>query len=146
MTIKEIIKEVSQRNSFKEVKIDEFAPDGGWADIVAKNFDKTKTTQLRKVFTMIKHMEQRVKGLSVDTPFNEPELFMLIPHLAYAKARGVFKSDEFYELIKVIIGNAQRDKKIKTVGDFTRFSDFMMAVIAYHKYHTTTKEGQRNER
>ncbi|PIS38398.1 MAG: type III-A CRISPR-associated protein Csm2, partial [Nitrospirae bacterium CG08_land_8_20_14_0_20_52_24] len=107
-------------------------PPEKWADTIAKDQDM-KTTQLRKVFTSIKQIELRVKGEDDEKDFNDSSLFMLVPHLAYAKARGFIKAD-FYELIKTIIGNGQNGK-IKKVKDFRRFSEFMTAIVAYHKFH-----------
>jgi len=130
--MKNIIGEISKKTSFDEVAIIEFAPSGKWAEQIAGNLgNKMKSTQLRKVFTSIKQMELKAKGKKEVEPFNDPKLFMLLPHLAYAKARG-FINDEFYNLMKVIIGDGESGK-IKQVKDFRRFVDFMTAIVAYHK-------------
>ena len=118
--------------SFSELKVEEFAPPGKWADTIARKQDM-KTTQLRKVFTTIKQIDLKVKGEKDDKDFSDPSLYMLVPHLAYAKARK-FISDDFYELIKTIIGDG-REGKIKKVKDFRRFAEFMTAIVAYHKFH-----------
>ena len=130
--------------TFKDVLITEFAPPGKWADNMAKKLDKDmKTTQLRKVFTTIKALEIKVKGKKPDDKFNEPELYMLIPHLAYAKGRK-FIPGHFYDMMKAIIGDGTTGK-IKTVGDFRRFVDFMTAIIAYHKEVSTRKGGSSHD-
>jgi len=130
--MQQIISAIKAKGSFGDVAVIEFAPPEKWADTIAKDQDM-KTTQLRKVFTSIKQIELRVKGEDDEKDFNDSSLFMLVPHLAYAKARGFIKAD-FYELIKTIIGNGQNGK-IKKVKDFRRFSEFMTAIVAYHKFH-----------
>ena len=134
MTMDEIIKEIGER-AFGDVAVMEFAPEGKWADIIAdKHLGKDmKTTQLRKVFTTIKQMDLKVKGKNDDDEFNDPSIYMMMPHLAYAKARK-FINDDFYKLIKTIVGDGQKGK-IKKVKDFKRFSEFMTAIVAYHKFH-----------
>ncbi len=130
----EIIQSIRQKKTFKEVMVIEFAPADKWADTIAKSLgDKMKTTQLRKVFTTIKLIEQRVRREKKESPLNEPSLYMLMPHLAYAKARKLI-NDDFYTLIKEILGDGQTSK-IKTVEDFMRFSEFMTAIVAYHKQY-----------
>ncbi len=121
--------------SFSELKIEDFAPPGKLADSIAEKKDM-KATQLRKVFTTIKQIDLKLKGEKDDEKeFNDPALYMLLPQLAYAKARR-FISDDFYELIKTIIGDGQKGK-IKKVKDFRRFVEFMTAIVAYHKFHHT---------
>lgn len=131
----EIIQAIKAINSFKEVSIISFAPSDKWSDQIAKKLgDKMKTTQLRKFFTSIKLMEQKIKGKDKAMIFNDPSLYMLLPYLAYAKARNLI-SQEFYNLIKVIIGDG-KNGKIKTVEDFQRFVTFMTAIVAYHKQYS----------
>lgn len=131
--------------TFKDVLIAEFAPPKKWAEEIATKNKKMKTTQLRKVFTTIKALELKVKSRKTDEKFNEPELYMLIPHLAYAKGRKVIPPDSgFYEMMKAIIGDGT-NSKIKTVGDFKQFVNFMTAIVAYHKEVSTQKGGDGNE-
>ncbi len=141
--MKEIIEKINEEGSFSRIRVTEFAPPGKWAEKIAENLgDKMKTTQLRKVFTAIKQIDLRVKGKQDEEKFNDPSLFMLVPQLAYAKARGFIKPD-FYELLKNIIGDGQSGK-IRTVGDFKRFSEFMTAIVAYHKQYSKIG-GQTND-
>jgi CRISPR-associated protein Csm2 len=134
--MKQIIDAINKKGSFGDIEVTEYAPAGKWADVIAKDYlgKEMKTTQLRKVFTTIKQMDLKVKGKQDTDAFNDPALYMLIPNLAYAKARGFIKS-EFYELIKAIVGDAQ-SSKIKKVKDFKRFSEFMTAIVAYHKQYS----------
>lgn len=142
--MKDIIDTIKARNSFGDINVTEFAPPGKWADVIAKNHlgKEMKTTQLRKVFTAIKQMDLKVRGKSDEAPFDDNALFMLVPQLAYAKAREFINKD-FYELMKTIIGDGQSGK-IKKVKDFKRFSEFMTAIVAYHKFHHT-KGGGTND-
>ena len=130
----EIIQSIKAKSSFKEVSITSFAPSGQWSDQIAKKLgDKMKTTQLRKFFTSIKLMEQKTKGKDKTDCFNDSSLYMLLPYLAYAKARKLI-IPEFYNLVKEIIGDGQNGK-IKTVEDFQRFVEFMTAIVAYQKQY-----------
>lgn len=130
-TVKGITAEIKQKKSFKEVKVEDFAKADGWADIIAKELgSKMKTNQLRKVFNAIKLMDQKAKGKQEDESFSDPDLYMLMPQLAYAKARKLI-DDDFYTLVKTVIN----ENKIKSVGDFRRFTQFMTAIVAYHKQY-----------
>ncbi|MFH1581739.1 MAG: type III-A CRISPR-associated protein Csm2 [Pseudomonadota bacterium] len=134
-----------KNKTFKDVSIIEFAPPGKWAEKIANQNKKMNTTQLRKVFTTIKSLELKVKGKKMEDKFDEPELYMLIPLLAYAKGRKVIPPDSgFYEMMKAIIGDGITGK-IQTVGDFKQFVNFMTAIIAYHKEASTQRGGDRNE-
>lgn len=130
--LKEIIENIRKKKTFKDVTVDEFAKSDSWADSIAcKLGDKMKTTQLRKVFTAIKLMDQKTKGMLDSDKFSDPDLYMLLPQMAYAKARKLI-IPEFYDLIKTVIN----DDKIKDIGDFRRFVQFMTAIVAYHKQYS----------
>lgn len=132
MNMNEIIKAIQTKGSFGDIGVKEFAPPGKWADDIAKG-QEMKTTQLRKVFNSIKQMEVKVKGKNEEESFDDQTLYMMVPHMAYAKARGFIKP-EFYDLFKNIIGDGQSGM-IRKVKDFKRFSEFMTAIVAYHKFH-----------
>ncbi len=131
----QVIKQVYdalQNKTFSQIEVEEFAPDGKWAFEIAKFLGKDmKITQLRKVFNTLKQIEVDLKGEDKNALFNNSKLYMLVPQLAYAKARGLIESD-FYDLMRNIIGDQERTK-IKSVGDFLRFVEFMTAIVAYHK-------------
>jgi CRISPR type III-A-associated protein Csm2 len=127
----EIIKQIKGKKEFCKVEIQEFAKEDGWANDFARSLgEKMKTAQLRKIFTSIKLMEQGEKGKLDSELFQNQELYMVLPQLAYAKARKLI-IPEFYDLAKAIIN----DGMIKTVGDFRRFVQFMTAIVAYHKQY-----------
>jgi CRISPR-associated protein Csm2 len=130
--LKEIIRQIKDKKEFSKIDVKEFAKEDGWANDFAKSLgEKMKTTQLRKVFTSIKLMEQTVKGKADSDSFDNPDLYMLLPQMAYAKARKLI-IQEFYDLTKTIIN----DGMIKNVGDFRRFAQFMTAIVAYHKQYS----------
>lgn len=130
-TIREIF-DVLRNKTFCQIEVEDFAPDGKWAYNIAEFLGRDmKVTQLRKVFNTLKQMEVELKGKKKEDSFNNPKLYMLLPQLAYARARGLIESD-FYTLLKEIIGDKETTK-IKTVGDFLRFVEFMTAIVAYHK-------------
>lgn len=131
MDIQGITSEIKKKKSFHNVAIKEFAPAGKWADTVAKEMNM-KTAQLRKLFSSIKQLERKVQGKKESEQFEEAELYMLVPYLAYANARKLISKD-FFELIKTIIGDGGATGTIKTVGDFNQFVKFMTAVVAYQK-------------
>lgn len=134
--MQKVIEGIKGKKTFSEVTIKEFAPAGKWADTVAGGMKKMKTAQLRKLFTSIKQIERKVQGKEDAAPFEGAEIYMLVPHLAYAKARDLITGD-FFDLIKTIIGNGDKENgKIDTVGDFRRFVEFMTAVVAYQKQYS----------
>ncbi|OKY76864.1 MAG: type III-A CRISPR-associated protein Csm2 [Desulfobulbaceae bacterium DB1] len=134
----DIIDAIKRKTSFSEVTVKEFAPAGKWAETVAKGMEKMKTAQLRKLFTSIKQIERKVQGRENAEAFDSPELYMLLPHLAYAHARKLV-TPNFFDLMKTIIGDGGNNAKIKTVGDFRQFVQFMTAVVAYQKQFDTNK-------
>lgn len=130
--LKEIIEQIKGKKEFGKVDVRDFAREDGWANDFAKSLgEKMKTTQLRKIFTSIKLMEQGVKGKADSDSFENPELIMLLPQMAYAKARKLI-IQEFYDLTKTVIN----DGMIKSVKDFRRFAQFMTAIVAYHKQYS----------
>lgn len=96
-----------------------------------------KPNQLRKVFHELKRMEletrQKGKKDSSD-PFENQRIYLLIPQLAYAKARELIQED-FYTLMKLIIGDS-KTTKVKSIADYRRFVEFMTAIVAYHKKYS----------
>lgn len=94
-----------------------------------------KTSQLRKVFSEIKRIELLIKGERDEAIFENSDLLLLLPQMAYAKARDLIQPD-FYEIIKLIIGKGGNETKIKTVEDFRKFVELMTAIVAYHKQYS----------
>src|SRR5690606_34164913 len=94
-TIKEVVQKIRALRSMKDLNPEEYAVEGGWADIVAKEAD-IKATQLRRIFHYVKDL--KLKYQRDPDKFNRASISMLMPMFAYAKGRGHIKQD-FYELL-----------------------------------------------
>ncbi|OQX02499.1 MAG: type III-A CRISPR-associated protein Csm2 [Desulfobacteraceae bacterium IS3] len=122
------------KNNFSQVKVEDFAPDGKWACQIAEYLvkgKKTKINQLRKIFTELKKIQLSVKRKQTFSDDDKSKLYLLMPLLAFANARELIDNN-FYKLMKVIIGDAN-STKIRTKEDYERFVQFMTAIVAYHK-------------
>jgi len=130
--INSFIELIKNKDSFESLSIEEFAPEDKYAYKIAMRIkNRMKINQLRKIFNEVKKIDKRYKGKQNSEPLNDPSIYLLIPQLAYADARNLIDRD-FYKLIKSIIGN-DKTTKIKTVGDFRRFTQFLTAILAYSK-------------
>ncbi|NLW40891.1 MAG: type III-A CRISPR-associated protein Csm2 [Tissierellia bacterium] len=134
--INELINEIKKANSLKEVFIPEkYALPGGWAHEVVSSLGKSKdvamnSSQLRKIFTQLKNIEEKVARNTDDNLTSEQmnEILLLMPQIAYARGRNLI-SIGFYNLLKECI----TPEKIKDRKDYKSFVNFYTAVIAYTK-------------
>ena len=129
--INEIINKINKLEKLADMSVKDFADEGGYADIVAKNSKKLNTNQLRKFFGAVRLMEQK-DNLTWDAV--EPDFYILKPRLAVSVGRGNITRD-FYNLMmatmrKVDIGNDE-DK----LNGFKNFVNFFEAIVAYHKFY-----------
>ncbi len=131
--IQPVIDRIKQLNRLSELDVKEFALEGGLADQVVQAIGTAslKPTQLRKVFHTLKTMQQRVKQLNSDQPFNSAELLQLMPTLAYAVGRELIPKD-FYQLLREVF----KPDRLPTNADFLRAFEFVEAILAYHKYRS----------
>jgi CRISPR type III-A-associated protein Csm2 len=134
-----ILARIEQVQSFREITPEEYATIGGFAEqIVLKDMKREmKTTQLRKFFTKIKNLESKLKGQKKEEQLSNEfknEVYMILPELAYSKARGLIYQG-FYEIITTVIRSKDNKSKLNTVDDFRNFSKFMTAIVAYKKLH-----------
>jgi CRISPR type III-A-associated protein Csm2 len=139
-----ILAEIEKVQSFSEITAEKYATPGGFADQIAEHSMKKemKTTQLRKFFSKVKNLETKLKGKKKEELLSNEfmnDMYMILPELAYSKARGLIKKD-FYEIITTIIRSKEKQSnqyksKLKTVEDFRNFSKFMTAIVAYKKLH-----------
>lgn len=133
--MQKIYQAISDITEFSEYPRESFAPHDEAADKIAYYLGrKMKTNQLRKVFSEIKRIEILVQGKDNKDDFKNSDLLLLLPQIAYAKARDLIQPD-FYEIVKLIIGKGGGNTKIKKIGDFKRFVEFMTAIVAYHKQY-----------
>jgi CRISPR type III-A-associated protein Csm2 len=134
-----ILAEIEKVQSFSEITAEKYATPGGFADQIAEHSMKKemKTTQLRKFFTKIKNLESKLKGQKKEEQLSNEfknEVYMILPELAYSKARGLIYQG-FYEIITTVIRSKDNKSKLNTVDDFRNFSKFMTAIVAYKKLH-----------
>jgi CRISPR-associated protein Csm2 len=113
---------------------EDFAPADGWANRLAEELGgDLKTTQLRKLFNIIKAIDRTLKGEDEEGELRgdvREKLTMLIPELAYAAGRKVIPR-EFYGMMCDLLDG----EKLSTVGDFRRLVQFLTAFLAYHKLY-----------
>ena len=94
-----IIKNTKQ-TLFKDfISEDLYLPEGK-AYQIANELTKTKTNQIRKVFSMIKEAEYKAKNKDFES--GRDTLYMIVPLMAYSVSRELVDKDLF-ELIKVCI-------------------------------------------
>ena len=89
------------------------------------------TSQIRNAYCLVKNLDftlsTRSQQESIDPPLYR-RMVLLKPRLAYAAKREGGGLNQLSE----ILGNAIQNS-VKTVGDFSRFSQFFEAILAYHK-------------
>lgn len=122
--VKQVLEEVKKLNSLKDLDPSKFCEEEGYADSLAKNFDKLKPTQLRKFFHALKDIQ---RGLRAQR-FDRAKIIRLLPELAYASGRNLIPK-EFYDLMKICLS----EDKLKDIEDFEKLMDFLTAILAYHK-------------
>ncbi len=130
LTLKEIKGKLQNLERLRELRREDFAEEGGYADSLAEDFrDNLKPTQLFKVFHEIKRVQRRIRG-NPDEKFDRGEILGLLPILAYSTGRGLMPKD-FYDILKICLSK----EKLEINKDFLRLAEFMEAIIAYHKYY-----------
>ncbi len=132
-SVRDVIQRIASLKRLRELKVEEFAVEGGLADQVVQAMGTTslKPTQLRKVFHTLKTIQQRVKQKPASDSFDSTELLRLMPVLAYAVGRELIPRD-FYHLLREVF----KSEKLQTNEDFLRAFDFVEAILAYHKYRS----------
>jgi CRISPR-associated protein Csm2 len=132
--VRTIIAEIKSKRTLSEVFLPEkYALPNGWAQETAQNLINSnetsmKTTQLRKIFTELKNIEDKInKDKSLDNHINE--IILIMPQVAYAMGRKVVTKD-FYDLMSACINL----DKIKSKEDYSAFVKFFTAIIAYASF------------
>jgi CRISPR type III-A-associated protein Csm2 len=126
-SIADVQKLIQVLPSMAAIKPDDFAEKDGWADVVART-PEIKATQLRKIFHYIKDLKREFQ--KTDSGFNRAKVALIMPSLAYAKGRKHLPED-FYNLLTLCFGQ----DKCKTAEDFNSATDFLEAILAYHKFY-----------
>lgn len=78
-------------------------------------------SQIRTIYGQIKKIQMN--------GFNQRQVLLIKPQLAYMKARNKKATSLADVLIKAI-------DTVDSEADFKRFCEFMEAIVAYHKLHT----------
>ncbi len=135
-SIEQIKQRLSGLKAMRELKAQDFAEEDGLAASLAWSVkDELKPTQLRKVFHQIKDIRRTVEREEREKPFDRAKVAMVMPLLAYGVGRDLIPKD-FYEIMQICFGR----ERCSTIDDFKQASDFLEAVMAYHKYYTKTQK------
>lgn len=132
--IKEIINEINQVKMLSDISAKQYADENGYADIIAKNSKKLKTTQLRKFFGAVKLIEQKESWDEIEVDF-----YLLKPQFAVAKGRKLIPSN-FYKIMMALMRKVDVGSEEEKMKNFDTFVNFFESIVAYHKFHYP-KEG-----
>jgi len=127
--INDVIGKISEIDMLKNLSARDFADEGGYADIVAKNSSSLNTTQLRKFFGAIRDLEKKKDWKAIETEF-----YLLKPKIAYAVGRDLIKKP-FYNFMMVCMGKVDSGTEEEKVENFKAMVNFLEAVVAYHKFY-----------
>jgi len=89
------------------------------------------TSQIRKAYGVVKNLDMTLSTLPADAEmdmYSYRQLLLLKPRLAYAAKKEGGGMNQLSE----ILGKAIYES-VKSVGDFSRFSQFFEAILAYQK-------------
>ncbi len=136
LTPQNILETLKHEGRLSEVlRLEDFAEPGKLADELANGYrDRLKATQLRRFFHAIKNIERGMRNKRDEEPLPREirsQLLPLMPELAYAQGRNLIPRD-FYDLMKASLSS----QKLQTVGDFRLLTQFLTAILAYHKLYT----------
>jgi CRISPR-associated protein Csm2 len=125
--VDEIVKKVGALGKLEELSADDLVE---FCDQFGNELkeDKVTTSQMRKVFSEIKHMHLEARSPGSQAVFNPDRVKLLKPKIAYLAGREA-KLKPFKRVMDALID------KVRDEQDFGRLAAFMEAVIAYHKYH-----------
>jgi CRISPR-associated protein Csm2 len=126
------------------LKPEDYAVPNGYADKIAEEIanakEEMKVTQLRKLFTKIKNIQNKIKT-NADLNKYKNEIMLILPELAYARGRKLITED-FYSLIKSCLLksiNNQNQIRFTSKSEFDNFVKFLEAILAYYKKHSLKK-------
>lgn len=127
--IKEIILKIKAVKQLSELTVKEYADEGGYADIIAKNLKDLNTTQLRKFFGAVRLIEQKKEWEEIEVGF-----YLLKPQLAAAKGRNLVPK-EFYDVLMAAMRKVDVGSKEDKLENFNTFTKFFESIVAYHKFY-----------
>jgi CRISPR-associated protein Csm2 len=129
-----ILKEIGELKTLKEMDVKKMANEEGYADKLALRLrGRMKTTQLRRFFGAIKDIE---KDLNDKKRWEDIEVnfYLLKPKLAYAKGRKLIP-EEFHEVVKLSMNKIDIGETNEKIENYKRFVQFLESIVAYHKFH-----------
>ena len=129
--IGEITSKIQSLNKLSDMSVKDFADEGGYADIVAKNSRNLKTNQLRKFFSAVRVLEQKEILTWQEV---EAEFYLLKPQLAVASGRKNIPKN-FYNLIMAVMRKVDVGNDDEKLENFKIFIQFFECIVAYHKFH-----------
>lgn len=110
-----------------------FLPQSGYAFKIAQEIHgDIDTTQLRKIFDMIKKVESIE---DFDTKRNN--LYMVVPQVAYSCGRKICP-EKFYNIIAACITK----ETLKDDNDVKTFIDLIESIVAYKKFNQVNRGGK----
>lgn len=124
-----VIPKIKSVKMLKEITTKDYADEGGYADIVAKNSKSLKTSQLRKFFGAVRLIGQKDNWDEI-----EPEFYLLKPKLAAAKGRNLVPKN-FYNVIMAAMEKVDVGDDTEKMENFKTFINFFESIVAYHKFY-----------
>lgn len=129
--INDVISKINGLEKLCDMSVKDFADEGGYADIVARNSRNLKTNQLRKFFAAVRQIEQK-DNISWDAI--EPQFYLLKPRLAVSVGRKNIPKP-FYNLMMAIMRKVDVGTENEKLESFNTFINFFEAIVAYHKFY-----------
>ncbi len=126
-----VIEKISQIDMLRNLSAKDYADEGGYADIVAKNSSRLNTTQLRKFFGAIRDIEKESDWNSMETEF-----YLLKPKLANSVGRRLIPRT-FYDFMMACMRKVDMGTEEDKVENFKAMVNFLEAVVAYHKFYNS---------
>jgi len=129
----EVLQELQRLDRLVDLRVEDFAPEGGLADVVARELGRDlRAAQLRKFYDLLKRIELELRNCGEDDDFPaefRPRVLRVLPLLAYARGRGNIPNG-FYEVMKTLLDF----NKIPRIQDYRTLVRFLEAIVAYHKF------------
>ena len=132
---KELEKKLQSNSLSRVLEHREFTVPEGIAERIAERLknENFKTTQLRKIFSMIKLLGERNKKKVTEE--GKSIIYELYVLMAYANGRENMGKkllpDDFYELLKTLLKAVEKSNNPQ---DFKILEDFITAIVAYSKH------------
>ena len=134
-TIGDIIKIVKNKSNLSEITVEDYAVEGGFADVIAKEAGaestkhKLKSNQLRKFFSAVRLLDQKEEWVDI-----KPGFYLLRPQLAYAKGRDKIP-ENFFDVMVEFMKKVPSEDDSQSMENFNTFVSIFESIVAYFKYH-----------